>query len=371
MTEYKQTPLYAAHSRLGARFVPFAGYSMPVQYSGLLDEHHAVRTAVGLFDVSHMGEIVVRGRDALSALNRVVTNDLEKIKDGKAMYTAMCYEDGGIVDDLIVYRKTSTEFFLCVNASNVDKDFNWISSHLTGDAEVENQSDFWAQIAVQGPFARKLVVDVLDGAFDWLAMPGFSFVDTHWNGSLVRAATTGYTGAGGFELYTGADNAMPLWDALMDKGQSYGVLPVGLGARDTLRLEMGYCLYGNDIDATTNPLEAGLGWVTCLTKSDFVGITALKAIQEQGVSRRLVGFEVLDKGIARHGYPIMIDGEPRGIVTSGTRSPTLKVPIGMGYVPTTHSADGASIMIDIRGKQFAARVCKMPFLTHVRGGAST
>lgn len=346
--------------------MPFAGYSMPVQYSGLLEEHEAVRSRVGLFDVSHMGEIVVSGADALSALNHIITNDLKKIKDGKAMYTAMCFDDGGIVDDLIVYRKSETEFFLCVNASNVEKDYNWIVSHLTGNVVAENQSDLWAQIAVQGPQARRLVADVLGGAVDWMRLPNFSFMDTVWNGALIRAATTGYTGAGGYELYTGADIAVDLWDALMQQGQPLGVVPVGLGARDTLRLEMGYCLYGNDIDATTNPLEAGLGWVTRLDKNNFVGLSALKAIQKVGVSRQLVGFEVLDKGIARHGYPIVIDGKTNGIVTSGTRSPTLKVPIGMGYVPTTHTADGSRISIDIRGKLVAARVCKMPFLMYLQ-----
>lgn len=358
----RRTPLYDRHLSAGGRVIDFAGWELPVQYSGVLDEHATVREAVGLFDVSHMGELRVTGPDALAAVNRVITNDMGKLVDGQAQYTAVCHPSGGIVDDMIVYRVSATEVFICVNASNRAKDYAHYREHLTGDCELEDQGDRWAQLALQGPKAP----DTLKALFgvDLIGELGsFHFRDVPWSGTTVRVATTGYTGELGVEIYVVPERAPALWDALMEAGAPHGIKPCGLGARDTLRLEMGFCLYGNDIDDTTTPLEAGLGWVTKLGKGDFVGRDALLRQKADGVPRRLVGVELVDRGIPRHGYPIHSGGQVVGHVTSGTMSPTLKKPIGMGYVPTSLAAAGTEIEVEIRGRNVAARVVKLPFVS--------
>ena len=334
---------------------------MPVRYSGTLGEHEAVRTRAGLFDVSHMGEVVVTGPEALDAVNRLITNDLHRIADGRAQYTAMCTPDGGIVDDLIVYRVSSEELFLCVNASNREKDFEWIQSNLSGDATARDESDEWSQIALQGPEAMGILGEVLPGE-DWDSMRPFRFRDVPWRGASVRVATTGYTGSGGVEIYLPNALAAPMWEALLTAGEPHGLVPAGLGARDTLRLEKGYCPYGNDIDTTTNPIEAGLQWVVRLQKDEFIGKSALEKVVSEGISRKLVGFRLLDRGIARSGYPVLVDGAPAGKVTSGTMSPSLKYAVGMAYVPVSIEKPGSEFFVEIRGKAVPAVVLEMPFL---------
>jgi aminomethyltransferase len=363
-TPLRRTPLHAEHARHGARFVDFGGWDMPVQYIGTLKEHHAVRTAGGLFDVSHMGEVVVRGPEAVQAVHRLVTNDVTRIGDGRAQYTAMCLPDGGIIDDLIVYRLREDELFLCVNASNREKDFQWIRENLEGDAEATDESDDWCQIALQGPQAAEVLAEVLQTR-ELVDMRPFRVQDVPWGSgaSPIRVATTGYTGSGGYELYLSVEQGPALWRALATAGEARGVIPAGLGARDTLRLEMGYCLYGNDIDETTNPLEAGLGWVTKLDVGDFIGRDALLAQKEAGITRKLVGFVLSERGIARAHTPILVDGEVVGEVTSGTMSPTLKQGIGMGYVPMEHASTGTPIAAEVRGRAIAGAVTRPPFVS--------
>jgi len=357
----RQTALYACHQKAGARFVDFGGWDMPVQYTGTLVEHAAVRNEGGIFDVSHMGEVVVRGSEAIEALNRLITNDLNRIGDGRAQYTVLCKPDGGIVDDLIIYRVSETELFLCVNASNREKDFNWIQKHLTGNAEATDESDEWSQIALQGPIASGLLAQVI-GDPALAEMRPFRFVDRQWNGHMLRIATTGYTGSGGFEIYLPNTAAPALWEALLEAGSPLGLIPAGLGARDTLRLEKGYCLYGNDIDETTSPLEAGLQWVVRLEKDQFMGADALRAQKESGIHRKLVGFMLEGRGIARAHCPIFVGEEKIGTVTSGNMSPMLKKAIGMAYVSVEHSAPGSQIEVEIRGRKVAAVVQTLPFL---------
>ena len=360
-TKPRRTPLYDCHVAHNGRLVDFAGWELPVQYTGVIDEHNTVRQAVGVFDVSHMGELLVSGRDALAAVQRIVTNDVSKLTDGQAMYTAVCYEDGGIVDDMIVYRVDAEEVFICINASNRDKDYKWFRDNLTGDCTLENQSDTWAQIAVQGPKAPQVVKELLGR--DLIAeIKPFHFRDLLWEGTMLRVATTGYTGEPGVEIYVDAGHAVAAYEAVMEAGAPHGIKPAGLGARDTLRLEMGYCLYGNDIDQTTTPLEAGLGWVTKLGKSDFIGREALVKQKEAGVPRKLVGIEMLDRGIPRAHYPIWVEGQKVGHVTSGTMSPTLKQAVGMGYVPTACAKPGTEIEVEIRERRVRARVAKTPFV---------
>ena len=356
-----RTALFACHQEAGAKFVDFGGWDMPVRYSGTLVEHEAVRSRAGIFDVSHMGEVIVRGPEALDAVNRLITNDLHRIGDGRAQYTAMCTPDGGIVDDLIVYRVSSEELFLCVNASNREKDFQWIQTHLKGDATAYDESDDWSQIALQGPEAVTILGEVIPD-MDWNAMRPFRFVDVKWHGGIVRVATTGYTGSGGVEIYLPNALAAPMWNALLRSGEPHGLVPAGLGARDTLRLEKGYCLYGNDIDSTTNPLEAGLQWVVRLDKEDFIGKAALEQVAAEGISRKLVGFRLLDRGIARSGYPVLVEGSPAGKVTSGTMSPSLKFAVGMAYIPVEMAQPGTEFFVEIRGKAIPAVVLEMPFL---------
>jgi aminomethyltransferase len=365
-TESRTTALYEAHLKLGARMVPFAGWQMPVQYDGMLAEHHRVRREVGLFDVSHMGEVRVTGPDALAAVNRLITNDLGRISDGRALYTCLCAPDGTIVDDLIVYRLSPQEIFICVNASNRAGDVAHMQAHLTGDARLVDESDAWSQIAVQGPNAPALIGRVLGPAA--AALKPFRIMPATFGGGQVLFATTGYTGAPGGEIYVPNALATALWDALLAAGGDLGVGPAGLGARDTLRLEMGYCLYGNDIDRTTTPLEAGLGWVTRLDKEVFVGRDALLAQQAAGLTRRLVALEVGDRGIPRHGYPVLADGRVVGHVTSGTLSPSTGRSIALAYVETAvvgpagvPSELGVTLEVDCRGKHKTARVVGLPF----------
>jgi aminomethyltransferase len=357
----KSTSLTRKHIALGAKMVPFAGYNMPVSYSGLNDEHHAVRNSVGVFDVSHMGEFILRGPHALDLIQKVTTNDASVLTDGKAQYSCMPNEKGGIVDDLLVYRIDSETYMLVVNASNIDKDWNWIKSHDTWNVEMKNFSDETSLLAVQGPQAVKTLQKLTK--VDLAAIPYYSFVKGEFNGlKNVVISNTGYTGAGGFELYFANEHAEKMWDDIFNAGAEFGIKPAGLGCRDTLRLEMGFCLYGNDIDDTTSPIEAGLGWITKFTK-DFTNRGEIEKQKQEGVKRKLVGFEMVDRGIPRHDYQIADStGKIIGKVTSGTQSPTLGKAIGMGYVETAFSKAGTNIAVIIRDKPVNAVVTKIPFL---------
>ncbi|MBT9557919.1 MAG: glycine cleavage system aminomethyltransferase GcvT [Myxococcales bacterium] len=358
-----RTPLYDRHVALGARMVDFAGYLMPLNYGkGQLAEHHAVRSGAGLFDVSHMGQVRFQGPDAVAVVNRLITNDLAALPDGKALYTACCRDDGGILDDLICYRRSATDVLIVVNASNVAKIVAWFEARATGESRPVDVSDHYALLALQGPRAAELLSSVHPAATSMRPFHLSSFEDPRFGSVLV--ASTGYTGEAGFELFVAPDRAVALFDHLLEGGAE----PIGLGARDTLRLEMKYALYGNDIDETTNPLEAGLGWVTKLDKpGGFIGQDALRAIAAAGVTRKLVGLEVEGRGIARHGYPVHAPGgDSIGVVTSGTIGPTVGKAIAMAYVSTPYSALGTRVEIDIRGKRTEAVVCKTPFLMRQR-----
>jgi aminomethyltransferase len=357
----KNTALSLVHTNLGAKMVPFAGYNMPVQYKGLVEEHHCVRQALGVFDVSHMGEFWVKGPKALQLIQQVTSNDVTKLFDGKVQYSCLPNLDGGIVDDLLVYRFGEEEYFLVVNASNIDKDWNWIqqfNAHI--GAEMTNVSENMSLLAVQGPLALKAMqklttMNLVDMEYYTVQRGTFAGKEN------VIVSTTGYTGAGGCEIYFNNEDAEHLWNAVMEAGAEFGIQPIGLGARDTLRLEMGFCLYGNDIDDTTSPIEAGLGWITKFAHP-FNNSEALKAQKDAGVSRKLVGFEMIDKGIPRHDYEIAdAQGNIIGKVTSGTQSPSLGKAIGLGYVPTALSTVGSEIFIVVRGKQLKAVVVGLPF----------
>jgi aminomethyltransferase len=356
----KRTPLYDVHVQSGARMVDFAGWDMPVQYSGLLDEHEAVRTRAGLFDVSHMGEVVFRGPRALEALNQVFTNDLTKVADGQAQYGCLCRENGGIVDDVVVYRRSAQDLLVCVNAGNRDKDFEWLRDHA-GGAQVTNESDDWAQIALQGPRAQAILQPLT--ATDLSKLKTFWFTEGEVSGAKCTIARTGYTGEDGFELFCRPGDAPRLWKALLEAGKAEGLVPAGLGARDTLRLEVAYRLYGSDMDDATTPLEAGLGWVVKLDKGEFIGRDAIRRQREGGLPRKLVGFVLTDPGIARHGFDVLHDGKKVGTVTSGTKSPSLKTSIGLAYVPPALAAEGSTFAVDIRGRPASAQVVKTPFYT--------
>jgi aminomethyltransferase len=359
----KSTPFTSRHLALGAKMAEFAGYNMPISYSGINDEHQAVRSNAGVFDVSHMGEFIVKGEHALDLIQRLTTNDASKLTAGKAQYSALTNEEGGIVDDLIVYcLEENKAYMLVVNASNIEKDWKWISRHNTHKAELHNISDKTCLLAIQGPNANRIMqvltdVDILNLAYYTFAKGKFAGVDN------VLISATGYTGAGGIEIYfEDKDGAADLiWDKLFEVGGPQGLKPIGLGARDTLRLEMGYCLYGNDIDDTTSPLEAGLGWITKFTK-DFTARPILEKQKAEGVERKLVGFEMIDKGIPRHDYEIKdFSGMTIGKVTSGTQSPSLGKAIGMGYVRTAFSRIDTQLFIKVRDKLLLARVVKLPF----------
>lgn len=357
----KNTALTAIHIKEGAKMVPYAGYNMPVQYAGINAEHETVRKAVGVFDVSHMGEFILKGDKALDLIQRVCSNDASKLYDGKVQYSCLPNTEGGIVDDLLVYRIDDKTYMLVVNASNIEKDWDWISKHNTGGVELKNISDRTALLAVQGPKASESLQSLTD--VDLAAMKYYTFKKGRFAGiDNVLISATGYTGAGGFELYVDNAYAEKLWNAVFKAGEPYGIKPIGLGARDTLRLEKGFCLYGNDIDDTTSPLEAGLGWVTKFNKT-FTNSQALQQQQKNGLKQKLVGFEMIDRGIPRHGYKI-VDAEGRkiGRVTSGTQSPSLQKAIGLGYVNKNYAGEGSEIFISIRDNQIKARVVKLPFV---------
>lgn len=341
--------------------VPFAGYNMPVSYSGLNEEHLAVRSSVGVFDVSHMGEFILKGPHAIDLIQKVTSNDASVLTDGKAQYSSLPNANGGIVDDLIVYRIDAQTYMLVVNASNIEKDWNWIKQHDTWNVDMKNISDDTSLLAVQGPNAIHTLQKLTDVKL--ADIPYYSFVKGKFNGiDNVVISNTGYTGAGGFELYFDNKHAEKMWNDIFEAGKEFGIKPIGLGARDTLRLEMGFCLYGNDIDDTTSPIEAGLGWITKFTK-DFTNRAAIEQQKLQGVQRKLVGFEMIDRGIPRHDYLIAdASGKTIGKVTSGTQSPSLNKAIGLGYVETSFSKSDTEIFIMIRDKAIKAKVVKIPFL---------
>ncbi len=361
MEQLKKTPLYDQHVALGAKMVPFAGYEMPVQYAGVSHEHHVVRQKVGMFDVSHMGEFWVEGADATAFLNSVTSNDVAKLTPGKVQYSCLPNATDGIVDDLLVYCVNDTKYMLVVNASNMAKDWAWLQQFAGNfDVRMTDVSEDTALLAVQGPLAAQALQSLTD--LDLEAMTYYSFGIGSFAGvSNVVVSATGYTGAGGFEIYIPNAHAAAAWDAIIAAGAPFGLEPIGLGARDTLRLEMGFCLYGNDIDDTTSPIEAGLGWITKFTK-EFTNSAALKAQKEAGVARKLVGIKLLERGVPRHGYPIVdADGNVVGEVTSGTMAPSLNEAIGMAYVPTASAAPGSTVFVEIRGKALKAEVVSLPF----------
>ena len=359
--ELKATALSDVHIKLGAKMVPFAGYNMPVQYVGINAEHETVRNGVGVFDVSHMGEFVLKGENALDLIQRVTSNDASKLTVGKVQYSCLPNDKGGIVDDLLVYRVEDDAYILVVNASNIEKDWNWINKFNDKGVEMIDVSDKTTLLAVQGPKAAATLQKLTD--VNLSEMQYYTFKKGTFAGVPdVYISATGYTGAGGFEIYLPNQNAHQVWDAIFKAGEEFGIKPIGLGARDTLRLEMGFCLYGNDIDDTTSPIEAGLGWITKFTK-DFTNSAALKEQKEKGVGRKLIGFEMIDRGIPRHGYDVVdANGNKIGVVTSGTQSPTLQKPIGMAYVGTNYAAENSEIYISIRDKSLKAKVVKFPFL---------
>ncbi|MCB0460463.1 MAG: glycine cleavage system aminomethyltransferase GcvT [Flavobacteriaceae bacterium] len=356
----KNTALTHIHESLGAKMVPFAGYNMPVQYEGVNIEHETVRNGVGVFDVSHMGEFLITGPNALALIQKVCTNDASKLIDGKAQYSCLPNAEGGIVDDLIVYRLNEEKYLLVVNASNIEKDWNWISSHNDVGAEMKNLSEDYSLLAIQGPKAAEAMQSLT--SIDLENMKYYTFEVADFAGiEYVIISATGYTGSGGFEIYCKNSEVEQVWNKVMEVGASYGIKPIGLAARDTLRLEMGFCLYGNDIDDTTSPIEAGLGWITKFTK-EFTNSEALKKQKEHGTDRKLVGFELDERGIPRHEYDI-VDGNGKkiGVVTSGTMSPSLKKGIGLGYVPAVFAEPGSKINIQIRKTAIPATVVKLPF----------
>jgi aminomethyltransferase len=357
-TSLKRTPLHAAHVKVGARMVEFGGWDMPVQYTGIIEEHRRVRSAVGLFDVSHMGEFEVEGPAALAALQTLTTNDVATLEIGQVQYSLLPYPHGGLVDDLTVYRLAADRFMVTVNASNTDKDWDWVTRHGP-DARWRNISSETGLIAVQGPRAEELVAGLAD--VDVRAIAYYHFARGTVAGVTTLISRTGYTGEDGFELYVPWNETERLWNALLDAGRRADVAPIGLGARDTLRLEMRYALYGNDIDETTNPLEAGLGWVVKPAKGDFVGKDAIERVRKDGAKRRLVGLEMADRSVARHGYPVLREGRQAGIVTSGTFGPSVEKSIAMAYVETPLAPVGTELEVEIRGQGRPARVVKTPF----------
>jgi aminomethyltransferase len=358
--ELKKIALNDVHEALGAKMVPFAGYNMPVRYSSDLDEHNTVRNAVGIFDVSHMGEFLVKGPNALDLIQRITSNDASKLADGKVQYSCFPNEEGGIVDDLLVYRFSEEEYMLVVNASNIEKDWAWVNKYNTGGAQLENVSDEMSLFAVQGPNATEALQSLT--AVDLASMVYYTFEQAEFAGvSDVIISATGYTGSGGFEIYVKNNDAKRVFSAIMEAGKDHGIKPIGLGARDTLRLEMGFCLYGNDINDATSPIEAGLGWITKFEK-DFTNAANIKAQKEAGIKRKLVAFEMMERAIPRAHYEIVNgEGEQVGEVTSGTMSPTLGKGIGLGYVQQELSKPGSEVFIRIRNKDMKAQIVKLPF----------
>ncbi|HEV2356301.1 MAG TPA: glycine cleavage system aminomethyltransferase GcvT [bacterium] len=365
----KRTPLHAAHLALGARMVPFGGWDMPVQYAGIIEEHRAVRTRAGLFDVSHMGEAELSGPGAPALIQRLVTNDLGRVAVGQAMYTPMCTPEGGIIDDLLVYRLGDARFMLVVNAANTDADLAWIRSHLGPDAALTDRSAETALLALQGPRAPAILARLTTEPVALITYYWFrEGVDVAGRRALV--SRTGYTGEDGFELYVAAEDAVHLWNAVLEAGRADGVLPAGLGARDTLRLEAGLLLHGSDMDRTTTPIEVGLGWTVKLQKGEFIGAGVLRRQKAEGTARRLAGFVLEDRAIARHGFPVLVGGRPAGTVTSGSFGPTVEKSIGLGFVPPAAAAPGGRIAVEVRGRAVPGAVAKLPFYTRPKTGAA-
>ncbi|MDG1332751.1 MAG: glycine cleavage system aminomethyltransferase GcvT [Crocinitomicaceae bacterium] len=357
----RKTQLNDKHEALGAKMVPFAGFNMPVQYEGVKAEHETVRNAVGVFDVSHMGEFLITGPNALALIQKVTTNDASVLTKGRAQYSCMPNGKGGIVDDLIIYCFDEEKFLLVVNASNIDKDWNWIDAHNSMGAEMRNLSDDYSLLAIQGPKAVEAMQSLT--SIDLAEIKYYHFEVADFAGlEHVIISATGYTGSGGFEIYCKNDQVEQVWDKVLEAGADFGIKPIGLAARDTLRLEMGFCLYGNDIDDTTSPLEAGLGWITKLAKDDFNDKAFLAKQKEDGIKNRLVAFEMIERGIPRHDYPILdLEGNTIGRVTSGTMSPSMNIGIGLGYVEVAHKAVDTEIAIQIRNKAVKAKIVKLPF----------
>jgi len=355
----KRTPFYAIHQQLGAKIVPFGGFEMPVQYAGIMEEHKAVRESVGVFDVSHMGEFTVKGKNAQAFLQMVTVNDVAKLGAGEAQYSAMCNDEGGIIDDLLVYKIQEDRFMVVVNASNIDKDFAWMKQHLMPEVEFRDDSDSIALLAVQGPQSRSTLQKIVSMDLNNLAY--YHFGSGKIGGIEATISRTGYTGELGYEVYFPAEHGEKVWRLIFDAGKEFNIMPVGLGARDTLRLEMGYCLYGNDIDQTTNTLEAGLGWITKLNKGEFLGKPVLMKVKSEGLKRKLVGIRIEEKAVPRHGYAIQAGGKPVGSVTSGTFSPSLEKGIAMGYVTIANAAAGTAVSIDVRGRGVEGKITPLPF----------
>ncbi|WP_143415175.1 glycine cleavage system aminomethyltransferase GcvT [Geobacillus sp. E263] len=357
----KRTPLFAVYERYGAKTIDFGGWELPVQFSSIKEEHEAVRTRAGLFDVSHMGEFVVKGDDSLAFLQKMMTNDVSKLTDGRVQYSLMCYEDGGTVDDLLIYKKADGHYLLVVNAANIEKDFEWLHGHLFGDVELVNISQEIAQLALQGPLAEQVLQKLTNT--DLSAIKFFSFQDDiNINGVKVLVSRTGYTGEDGFEIYCRREDAVALWESILEAGKEEGVLPCGLGARDTLRFEATLPLYGQELSKDITPIEAGLGFAVKTNKdADFIGKDVLKKQKEEGTARKLVGIEMIDKGIPRHGYKVFANGEEIGFVTTGTQSPTLKKNIGLALIKTEFTEMDTEVEVEIRGKRLKAKVIATPF----------
>jgi aminomethyltransferase len=357
----KKTKFYNIHQKLGAKIVEFAGFQMPIQYSSIIAEHKAVRNSVGVFDVSHMGEFHIKGKEALKLVQYITVNDASKLFPGRVQYSAMCYEDGGIVDDLLVYMISPEEFMLVVNASNIQKDFEWIKSNNRFNVELSDQSDVYSLLAVQGPNSQKVIQKICDIDIN---LEYYHFTSAQIAGLEMILSRTGYTGELGYELYFKGDEsaAEKIWNEVFEAGKDFDIQPVGLAARDSLRLEMGYCLYGNDIDKTTNPLEAGLGWITKMNKENFIGLDALQKVKKDGIKRKLIGVQSDDKSFPRHGYDISVNGRLIGKITSGTVSPVLEKPIALGYASAEYAEIGSKINYVVRSKEVPAEVVKLPFV---------
>ncbi len=357
----KKTTFYSIHEKLGAKIVEFAGYLMPIQYSSIIAEHKAVRNSSGVFDVSHMGEVIVSGDKALDFVQYITVNDASKLTPGRVQYSAMCYNDGGIVDDLLVYRLSDNEFMLVINASNIEKDFNWMTGNNKFNVKLDNQSDEYSLLAVQGPNAKDILQKICVSELD---LEYYHFFNAKIAGYDMLVSRTGYTGELGYELYFKGDEkiAEDVWNKLFEAGKDFGLQAVGLGARDSLRLEMGFCLYGNDIDKTTNPLEAGLGWITKLNKDDFIGKESLIQVKKDGLKRKLTAMISDEKSFPRHGYDLTVNNKKVGTITSGTVSPILDKPIALGYVDAEYVNDNSTINFLIRGKEIPARIVKLPFV---------
>ena len=365
----KRTPLHAVHVAAGARMVPFGGWDMPVQYSGIIDEHRAVRMRAGLFDVSHMGEVNLSGPGAVAFVQRLVTNNLDRIAVGQAMYTPMCTPEGGIIDDLLVYRLGEARLMAVVNAANTHGDLAWMRSHLGREVMLTDVSAETALLALQGPRAPAILARLTREPVDLIKYYWFR-EGIEVAGRRAIVSRTGYTGEDGFELYAAAEDAVHLWQAILDAGKADGILPAGLGARDTLRLEAGFLLHGNDMDTTTTPIEVDLGWTVKLQKGEFIGADVLRRQKAEGTSRRLAGFVLEDRAIARHGFPVLIDGRPAGTVTSGSFGPTVEKNIGLAFVPPSQAAPGSRVAVEIRGRAVPAAVVKTPFYTRPKAGAA-